>query len=196
MSKLYKLVTVKVGTHVITNVDGLPDEEIIAGISTQISKLKNQGYQVVLVSSGAVAAGRSIFQSNKIADTIEQRQVLSSLGQIELITKYKKVFDRLGVRCSQVLVTKEDFKSRTHYLNMKNCVAALLKNDIVPIINENDVVSITELMFTDNDELAGLVSAMINTDLLVILTSVDGIYDGEPSNPGSRLISLYEKEHI
>lgn len=196
MSKLNKLVTVKVGTHVITKADGLPDEEIITGISTQIAFLKDQGYQVVLISSGAVAAGRSIFPFNKITDTIELRQVLSSLGQVELITMYKKVFDRLNVRCSQVLVTKEDFKSRTHYLNMKNCVTALLKNDIVPIINENDVVSITELMFTDNDELAGLVGTMISTDLIVILTNVDGVYDRDPSDSDSTLIRVYETKHI
>jgi glutamate 5-kinase len=196
MSMQNNLVTVKVGSHVITREDGLPNEEVIASISSQISLLKKKGYQVVLVSSGAVAAGRSIFRFNKTSDTIELRQVLSSIGQVELISMYKKVFDSLGVLCAQVLVTKEDFKSRTHYLNMKNCVSALLKNDIVPIINENDVVSVTELMFTDNDELAGLVSAMINTSRLVILTSVDGIFDSDPSEPGSSLIRVYDKKRF
>lgn len=91
-----------------------------------------------------------------------------------------------------MLVTKEDFKSRTHYLNMQNCLKALLNNEVVPIINENDVVSITELMFTDNDELAGLVSAMMNADRLIILSNVDGVFDGPPENPAARLIDIFD----
>ncbi|HYF69697.1 MAG TPA: glutamate 5-kinase, partial [Ohtaekwangia sp.] len=130
------------------------------------------------------------------ADTVVQRQVLSSLGQVKLISMYKEAFEKEGMLCSQVLVTKEDFKSRNHYLNMQNCISALLNNRIVPILNENDVVSVTELMFTDNDELAGLVSAMMNTHLLVILTNVDGVYDGDPSLSSSKIIHLYDSKEI
>lgn len=191
-----KIVAVKVGSNVITNKEGLPDEQVILNICRQIKSLKDQGFQVLLISSGAVAAGRSLYQFQKKADTVVQRQVLASIGQVKLISLYKNVFEEQHMLCSQVLVTKEDFKSRTHYLNMQNCLSALLNNQIVPIINENDVVSVTELMFTDNDELAGLVSAMMNADVLVILTNVDGIYDGDPNEPGTSLLTVYDSKKI
>jgi glutamate 5-kinase len=196
MSTGKKVVAIKVGSNVITNSSGFPDELVIANISRQIKEIREQGYQVLLISSGAVAAGRSLYQFQKKADTVIQRQVLASLGQVKLISLYRKAFEDQNILCSQVLVTKEDFKSRTHYLNMQNCLSALLNNKIVPIINENDVVSVTELMFTDNDELAGLVSAMMNTDILIILTNVDGIYDGDPTTPGTSLLSVYGSKKI
>lgn len=191
-----KVIAIKVGSNVITNNEGLPDEHVIVNISEQIKTLKDEGYQVLLISSGAVAAGKSLYRFQKKTDTVVQRQVLASIGQVKLISLYKEVFDKQNILCSQVLVTKEDFKSRTHYLNMQNCLSALLSNQIVPIINENDVVSVTELMFTDNDELAGLVSAMMNTDILIILTNVDGIYDGDPELPGTNLLSIYDSKKI
>ena len=190
------IITLKVGSNVITNTQGFPDEQVIASISRQIKTLREAGHQVILVTSGAVAAGRSIYQFAKKTDTVVQRQVLSSLGQVKLISMYKDAFEKESMLCSQVLVTKEDFKSRNHYLNMQNCLSALLANQIVPILNENDVVSVTELMFTDNDELAGLVSAMMNTNLLVILTNVDGVYDGDPSEPGTKVIHQYDSKSI
>lgn len=196
MSTKKKVVAIKVGSNVITNKQGLPDEQIIVDISKQIKTLKDEGYQVLLISSGAVAAGKSLYQFQKKTDTVVQRQVLASIGQVKLISLYKDVFEKQGMLCSQVLVTKEDFKSRTHYLNMQNCLSALLSNQIVPIINENDVVSVTELMFTDNDELAGLVSAMMNTAMLIILTNVDGIYDGDPELPGTTLLTTYDAKKI
>jgi glutamate 5-kinase len=94
------------------------------------------------------------------------------------------------------LVAKEDFKSRNHYLNMQNCLSALLSNHMVPIINENDVVSVTELMFTDNDELAGLISAMVNANILIILTNVDGVYDGDPALPGTNIIHVFDSSRV
>lgn len=196
MSVVNKLVTIKVGSNVITNSSGFPDEQIITTISTQIEEIRKQGYQVLLISSGAVAAGRSIYKFQKKTDTVVQRQVLASIGQVKLISLYKNAFDSLGSVCSQVLVTKEDFKSRNHYLNMQNCLSALLSNNVVPIINENDVVSVTELMFTDNDELAGLVSSMMNADMLIILTNVDGVYDGDPDDPNTKLIRVYDPAQI
>jgi glutamate 5-kinase len=189
-------ITLKVGSNVITNVEGLPDEQVIATISRQIKGLKDRGHDVLLVTSGAVAAGRSIYQFPRKTDTVVQRQVLASLGQVKLISLYKEAFNKEGMLCAQVLVTKEDFKSRHHYLNMQNCLSALLSHGIVPILNENDVVSITELMFTDNDELAGLVSAMMNTNLLIILTNVDGVFDGDPSQPDTKLIHDYDPKLI
>lgn len=186
------VVTIKIGSNVITNEQGFPDEQVIASISRQVKALRDSGHHVLIITSGAVAAGRSLYHFQKKTDTVVQRQVLASIGQVKLISLYKEYFDKENVICSQVLVTKEDFKSRNHYLNMKNCLTALLNNQIVPVINENDVISVTELMFTDNDELAGLVSAMMNTDILIILTNVDGVYDGDPGLPGTNLIHTYD----
>jgi glutamate 5-kinase len=191
-----QVVTIKVGSNVITNSKGFLDEQVITSITNQIKTLRDQGHDVMLITSGAVAAGRSIYQFTKKTDTVAQRQVLASIGQVKLIALYKEILDKQKIICSQVLVTKEDFKSRNHYLNMQNCLSALLQNHIVPIINENDVVSVTELMFTDNDELAGLVSAMMNTDMLIILTNVDGIYDGDPEAPGTKIIHQFDSKEI
>jgi len=115
----------------------------------------------------------------------------SSLGQVKLIQTYADLFGKYGLMCAQVLVTKEDFRSRQHYLNIKNCFTVLLKNGIIPIVNENDVVSVTELMFTDNDELAGLVSTMLDVDGLFILTNVDGVLK---AGAGSEVISEIRSE--
>jgi glutamate 5-kinase len=191
-----KTVTIKVGSNVITNNKGLLDEQVISSITAQIKTLKDEGHDVLLITSGAVAAGRSLYKFDKKTDTVAQRQVLASIGQVKLISLYKDILDKQNVICSQVLVTKEDFKSRNHYLNMQNCLSALLQNKILPIINENDVVSVTELMFTDNDELAGLVSAMMNTDMLIILSNVDGIYDGDPDLPGTKIIHHFDSKEI
>ena len=123
-------------------------------------------------SSGAVASGRSIVKSPPDKDPVAQRQLLSSVGQVKLLTTYAGMFDSHGITCAQILVTKQDFSTREHYLNMKHCFSVLLENNIVPIVNENDAVSVTALMFTDNDELAGLVSTMMNTEALFILSNV------------------------
>jgi glutamate 5-kinase len=189
-------ITLKVGSNVITNDQGFPDLAVITSISEQIKHLRARGHEVLLVSSGAVAAGRSLYPIKKGVDPILQRQVLASIGQVELISLYKSVFGTLGLLCAQVLVTREDFKDRHHYLNMQNCLSGLLSHHIVPIINENDVVSVTELMFTDNDELAGLISAMMNTDILIILTNVDGIYDGDPAQEGTKILHHFDSKII
>lgn len=185
-------IVIKVGSNVLTNANGGLDLDILRSLCTQIADLKKLGHEVILVSSGAVASGRSLAKLPEKIDDVSRRQVLAAVGQVKLIAHYADIFQGLGLLCAQVLVTKEDFRDRGHYLNMKNCLEALLKNGIVPIINENDVVSVTELMFTDNDELAGLVSSMLGVDRLVILSNVDGIFTGHPSDPQSRLIEEVE----
>jgi len=185
-----KKILVKIGSNVLTLASGLPDKKRIAHIVSQIATLKNIGFQVILVSSGAVAAGRSIIQINS-SDAISQRQALASIGQIELMKIYNKEFLKHNLLCSQVLVTKDSFRTRRHYLNVKNCLNALLTNEITPIINENDAVSITELMFTDNDELSGLVASMVSAKSLLLLSNVDGIFTAHPNEPGAELIQEY-----
>ncbi|WP_129718170.1 glutamate 5-kinase [Pedobacter sp. SYP-B3415] len=184
----YRKIVVKIGSNVITQDDGLPDHSRIKKITDQIAALKHKGIEVVLVSSGAVASGRSIIRVPEKQNAVAARQLLASIGQVKLINTYAALFEAHEMTCAQVLVTKEDFRDRLHYLNMKNCLQILLQHKVVPIINENDVVSVTELMFTDNDELAGLVASMLGADALIILSNVNGIYTGDPKNPDSSLI--------
>jgi len=182
-------IVVKVGSNVLTKSQGDLDIDVLRSLCNQLADLKSQGNQVVLISSGAVASGRSLTTLPDKTDDVSRRQVLAAVGQVKLISIYAEIFKGLGLLCAQVLVTKEDFRDRGHYLNMKNCLEALLKNNIIPIVNENDVVSVTELMFTDNDELAGLVSSMLGVDRLIILSNVDGIFTGNPNESSSALIS-------
>jgi len=160
----------------------------------QVKSLQDQGKKVILISSGAVAFGRQILKPKKKLNTVLKKQLWASIGQIELIHEYKKLFGKEALHCAQILVTKEDFRDRKHFLNMKNCLEGLLEEGVTPIINENDTIAITELMFTDNDELASLVAAMINADTLILLSNVDGIFDGDPSHPGSKLIKKVNSE--
>ena len=182
-------IVIKVGSNVLTKPEGDLDVDVMRSLCAQLAELKSQGNQVILISSGAVASGRSLTTLSDKTDDVSRRQVLAAVGQVKLISLYADIFKELGLLCAQVLVTKEDFRDRGHYLNMKNCLEALLKNGIIPIVNENDVVSVTELMFTDNDELAGLVSSMLGVDRLIILSNVDGIFTGNPNHPDSKLIA-------
>ncbi len=152
------------------------------------------GVEVYLISSGAVAAGRRFISPDNKSDIVSERQVCSAVGQVHLINLYQRLFMEYGIVCAQVLVTRHDFEDRAHYLNMKNSLKALKSNKILPIINENDTVAVTELMFTDNDELAGLISSLVNADALIILSNVDGLYSGDPSLPESTLISEVKAE--
>ncbi|MDT3402201.1 glutamate 5-kinase [Mucilaginibacter terrae] len=188
MNSSYQRIVIKVGSNVLTQANGLPDAHRIANLVDQIASIQASGKEVILVSSGAVASGRSLISLPEKVDPIATRQLLASVGQVKLINTYAQLLEKYNMVCSQVLVTREDFRDKTHYQNMKNCLDILLKHKVLPIVNENDVVSVTELMFTDNDELAGLIASMLNAQALIILSNVDGIFDGDPKLPGSKLI--------
>ena len=188
MKTSYRKVVIKIGSNVLTREDGLPDQKRIEHLVEQLSTIKKQGIEVVVVSSGAVASGRSLIKIQEKQNTVAARQLLASIGQIKLINTYMHLFEKQALLCSQVLVTKEDFRDRMHYLNIKNCLEILLQYHVIPIVNENDVVSVTELMFTDNDELAGLIASMLNADALIILSNVDGIYNGDPKTAGTTVL--------
>lgn len=194
MSLNYKRIVIKVGSNVLTKANGLPDLDRIEQLVDQISKIKEQNKEVILVSSGAVASGKSLLSASDKFDAVATRQLFASIGQVKLINKYSEFFEQRGLVCAQVLVTKEDFRDRLHYLNMKNCFNILLQHNVVPVVNENDVISVTELMFTDNDELAGLIASQLNADALLILTNVDGIYDGDPKAEESKVIERIDQE--
>jgi len=184
---------IKIGSNVITQNTGIPDFDRIATLCHQVATLKSQGKKVVLVTSGAVAFGRQNIVLPEKTNPVLKKQIWAANGQISLIHTYKEIFAGLGYSIAQILVTKEDFRDRKHYLNMKNCIEGLLSQEIIPVINENDTVAITELMFTDNDELAGLSAAMVNADTLILLTNVDGIYDGPPEQEGSAIIQKVDE---
>ncbi|WP_297088374.1 glutamate 5-kinase [uncultured Draconibacterium sp.] len=188
----YKKITVKVGSNVLAKADGTLNVSRIAHLVDQIALLHKNGVEVVLVSSGAVAAGRAVMSETKKSDAVSQRQLWAALGQVKLISRYSDFFQEDGLTCAQVLTTKENFSSRGHYLNMKNCITTLLENKVIPIVNENDTISVTELMFTDNDELSGLIASMVDSEALIILSNIDGVYNAHPESEGAELIERIE----
>jgi glutamate 5-kinase len=188
----YKKITVKIGTNVLTKSDGTLNVSRIAHLVDQIALLRKNGLEVVVVSSGAVASGRAVLEPIKKTDAVSKRQLWAALGQVKLISRYSDFFSEHGLICAQVLTTKENFSSRAHYLNMKNCFTTLLENKVIPIVNENDTISVTELMFTDNDELSGLIASMVNSEALILLSNVDGVFSDHPKNRDAKLIEKIE----
>ena len=193
MRKQLTRIAVKVGSNVLTRNDGTLDVTRMSAITDQIAELYKKGIEVILISSGAVASGRSEIKSSKKLDSVDQRQLFSAVGQAKLINRYYELFREHGIPVGQVLTTKENFASRRHYLNQRNCMAVMLENGVIPIVNENDTISVTELMFTDNDELSGLIAAMMDVGVLIILSNIDGIYNGDPSDPNASVIREIEQ---
>ena len=179
---------IKVGSNVLTRLDGTLDVTRMSALVDQVAELRQRGIEVILVSSGAVVSGRSEVQAVKKLDSVEQRQLFSAVGQAKLINRYYELFREHHMAVGQVLTTKENFGTRRHYLNQKRCMSVMLENGVIPIVNENDTISVTELMFTDNDELSGLIASMMDAQLLVILSNIDGIYNGNPADSTSEVI--------
>jgi glutamate 5-kinase len=170
------------------------NRDVLSSLVRQIGALNNDGWQVLLVTSGAVAAGNSLAgeRVQGISDPVARKQVMAATGQVQLMQTYRELFQREGLPVAQILTSKSDFQTRRHYLNMRGCIEALLTAGIVPIVNENDVVAVTELMFTDNDELAGLLAGIVNADLLCLLSAVPGVYDGDPDDPSTQYIECWD----
>ena len=181
-------IVVKVGSNVLTRSDGHLDITRMSAIIDQIAWLKEQHHEVILVSSGAVACGRRELQVSHDLDTVEQRQLFSALGQVKLIGLYYDLFREHNMHVGQILTMKENFEPGEQFDNQRACMRVMLENDVIPVVNENDTVSVTELMFTDNDELSGLIAQMMHADMLILLSNIDGIYTGNPADPQSRLI--------
>lgn len=190
--KMYKRITVKIGSNVLTRADGTLDVTRMSALVDQIASLRKRGIEVILVSSGAVASGRSELRLSARLGKVEERQLFSAVGQVKLINRYYELFREYGIPVGQVLTMKENFSTRSLYLNQRSCIDVMLSNGVLPIVNENDTTSVTELMFTDNDELSGLVATMMDVDALFILSNVDGIFTGNPSEPASKLIRFVE----
>lgn len=185
-------IVVKVGTQSILSKEGVPLLDTIRSIASQIIRLIQDGHNVIFVSSGAVGLGRGIAKKYLKNESI-QKQILASVGQHELMHIYSKIFMEHNFLASQILLTKQDFQTREGYLNIASILReALSQSFVIPIINENDSVAPKDLMFTDNDELAGLVAAQINADKLIILSNIEGVYTGNPELEDSILIPIID----
>jgi len=196
-----RLVVVKVGTSSITTADGELDEEEMGRLAQQIATAAKQGNRMVLVTSGAVAAGKAELGIPAKPNDIVFQQVQAAAGQSVLMAKYRELFKEHGVKVAQILLTAEDLSNRAAYVHTCNVLGMLLRLGVVPIINENDVTSVDELMpvregyrvnFSDNDILSVLVANAIDADLVIVLSDVDGLYTSDPSDPGSVVIRTVE----
>jgi len=184
-----KRIVVKIGSNALTRPDGRLDVTRMSALVDQIAWLRQHGCEVILVSSGAVACGRRELDNvDHELDSVEQRQLFSALGQAKLIGLYYDLFREYHIHVGQVLTMKENFQPGEQYENQQACMRVMLENGVLPIVNENDTVSVTELMFTDNDELSGLIAQMMQANTLVLLSNIDGIYTGNPADPQSQLI--------
>lgn len=188
-------IVVKVGTRVLTRDDGTLNEERIAMLAGNICDLTDEGREVILVSSGAVAAGMSHLSISQRPKDLAKLQAMAAVGQSALINVYEQSLLPRGRHAAQVLLTAADLHDRTRYLNVRNTLLSLLEFGTVPIINENDTVAVDELAMTfgDNDRLAGLVTNLMRASLLVILSDVDGLHDGDPANGNTRVIPLVDE---
>ena len=185
-------IAVKIGSNVLTRHDGTLDVTRMSALVDQVAELHKAGVEIILVSSGAVASGRSEIHPAKKLDSVDQRQLFSAVGQAKLINRYYELFREHGIPVGQVLTMKENFATRRHYLNQKNCMTVMLENGVIPIVNENDTISVSELMFTDNDELSGLIASMMDAQVLIILSNIDGMGVGSPAEPASEVIREIE----
>ncbi|NLJ94565.1 MAG: glutamate 5-kinase [Clostridiaceae bacterium] len=187
--EINKRVVIKIGSTTLTHADGKLNINKIKKIVKEISLLMDDGYECVLVTSGAVAAGMGTLQLAHKPTELDEHQALAAIGQVELIQLYSSLFFAFDHTIAQLLLTRDDFSNRKRYLNARNTCQLLLDKKILPIINENDSVSNEEIKVGDNDSLSALVAALIDANLLVILTDIDGLYDDNPkTNPNAKLI--------
>ena len=185
-------IVVKVGTRVLTQADGTLDNSRVEGIASQLAALRSEGRRVVLVSSGAVGAGLARLRLTRRPTDLASLQAAAALGQSVLIESYNRALEKHNLHAAQVLLTAGDLQDRTRYLNVRNALNALFQCEAVPIINENDTVSVEELRlsFGDNDRLAALVTNLLRAPLLVLLSDIEGLYDGDPSAPETKVLSV------
>ncbi|MBT8764334.1 glutamate 5-kinase [Desulfohalobiaceae bacterium Ax17] len=188
-----KKIVIKVGSAVLTGANGL-DPRVINRLADEISLLHDQGRDILLVSSGAVAAGCKVMTSCKVKECLAYKQAVSAIGQSRLMHAYDEAFARYNKITAQILLTKDDLKSRERFLNARNTLLNLLSWKVIPIINENDTVVVQELKFGDNDALAALVLNLVEADLFINLTSADGVYNSNPMKDKNAKLLPYIKD--
>ena len=186
-------IVVKVGTRLLTYKTGKLNLGIMERLVRELADLKNQGKDIILVSSGAVGAGIGKLNLKKKPVLIQEKQAIAAVGQGVLIQHYEKIFAEHGHVVAQILLTREDIENRGRYINSRNTLWHLFKFNVIPIINENDTISIEEIEFGDNDRLSALVSTLVDADLLIILTDIDGLHTANPRlDPTAKCIPLVE----
>ncbi|MCD5412187.1 glutamate 5-kinase [Thermodesulfovibrionales bacterium] len=187
-------VVIKIGSNILTAKRGGLDHERIYSIVKDISEVYNADYEVVIVSSGAIAAGMERLGLKERPKEIRLKQAAAAVGQSSLIWAYEKCFGDFGKKVAQALLTRDGFSDRVRYLNSKNAIIALLSYGVIPVINENDTVSTDEIKFGDNDQLAALVSGLIDAERLIILSDVDGLYSSDPKkDPEAKIIPFVDE---
>lgn len=185
----YRRIVVKIGSSSLTHASGNLDFKKIDRLAMVLSDLKNQGHEIILVSSGAVAAGRAKLQMQKSTDTMKQKQAAASVGQCELMFLYDKFFSQYGQIVAQLLLTKTVLTNDSLRENAVNTLSALLEYGVIPIVNENDSVAVDEIAYGDNDTLSAVTASIIHADLLILLSDIDGLYDDDPcKNPNANFI--------
>ena len=183
-----KKIIIKVGSSSLCNQNGEIDKEKILNIALQISKLKKQGYIVVLVSSGAIAAGMGALHLKSKPSTIPEKQALAAIGQAQLMQIYEEIFHIFHLDCAQVLLNHGDFDDRKRLLNLSNTMHALMDYGVIPIVNENDALAVDEIKVGDNDTLSALLVPVVDADLLILVSDIDGLYTSHPGkNPDAKL---------
>ncbi|MBC8176509.1 MAG: glutamate 5-kinase [Deltaproteobacteria bacterium] len=191
--KQVKRIVIKVGSGVLTSAGGL-NMTVIDDLTTEICTLKKEGFEVLLVSSGAIASGLKKIGMSKRPQSVSQQQAMAAVGQSSLIMAYEDAFERHGHKVAQILLTRDDLTHRRRYLNARNTLFTLLSWNIVPIINENDTVVVDEIKFGDNDNLSAMVTNLTESQLLINLTDIDGLFDKDPRNhDDAKLIDVVEK---
>ncbi len=193
-------IVVKLGTNVIMRADGRVALGLLCGLVESIAALREKGHQILVVSSGSIGLGMERLGMTTRPIDLARIQACAATGQSRLMSIYEDAFDRLGCRTAQVLLTEDDFRSPVRHANLKRTLEALLALDVIPVINENDTVSVAELdvpseetasprLFGDNDKLSALLSTHIGADLLVLLSDVEGLYDRHPGDADARLLT-------
>ena len=187
---LASTIVVKVGTNVLTGADGTLDPDRLQSLADQVQRIRSTGRKVALVSSGAIGAGMGRMGLAKRPTDLRHLQACAAVGQSFLMRAYEECLAAQGARTAQILLTAGDFDNRTRYLNARNTILALFEWDCLPIINENDTVSVAEIRFGDNDHLAAMVTNLLQAPLLVLLTVVDGLYGSDPkTDPNASIVS-------
>jgi len=186
-----KKIVVKVGTSTLTQGTKKLSQKYMLELTRQLSVLHEKGYQVILVSSGAIAAGRELLHHPTIDRSVPSKQMFAAVGQVQLMQRWTQLFSLFNINVGQVLLTRDDLSHRRRYLNARDTLECLLQHHIVPIINENDTVATAEIRVGDNDNLAALVCNLIAADMLILLTDQEGLYTADPRhNPDAKLIPV------
>ncbi|MBL7685972.1 MAG: glutamate 5-kinase, partial [Deltaproteobacteria bacterium] len=192
--KKSKTWVIKIGSSILADALSGVNLRVFRSLSEQVMQLRKKGHSVILVSSGAIACGMHQLGFVKKPKEIEKKQAIAAVGQITLMNHYARAFSKHGLTIAQILLTRSDIEDRKRYLNARHAIRELLKQNIIPIINENDTVAVEEIKFGDNDNLSALVAKLVEADLLVILSDIEGVYTANPqTNPQAVLIPLILK---